>query len=231
MSAKIQTEIEFPNTWGGKRKKAGRKRKAPRKQVPHRARSSLASRFPVHVTVRVTRRVRKLRGFRMASALRKVFARSCAREGFRICQFSVQGNHVHMICEAIDQQALGTGMRAFNARLAQAVNAAMRSRGQVVAERSHQEILKTPQQVRNALCYVLQNARRHGVAPSGWLGGIDPYSSGRYFDGWSEVPDLPEPGPDEPAVVADAHTWLLTTGWRRRGLIGVHEVPAAAQAR
>jgi REP element-mobilizing transposase RayT len=229
MAAKVQVEIEFPNTWGGKRRKAGRKRKAPRPQVKHRARPPLASRFPVHITVRVTDRVRKLRGFRMASALRKVFAQSCKREGFRICHFSVQGNHVHLICEAADRDALGSGMRAFNARLAQAVNGAMRKRGQVVAERSHQEILKTPQQVRNAVCYVLQNARRHGVSPAGWLGGIDPFSSGRYFDGWREMPDLPAPGPDEPPVVADARTWLLTTGWRRHGLLRIDEMPAAGR--
>ncbi len=84
-----QLSITFPNRWGGKRPGAGRKRLAKRKRVRHRTRPKLASRFPVHVTMRVKHDVRRLRNFKMCAVLRRAFVAGCRREGFRICQFSV----------------------------------------------------------------------------------------------------------------------------------------------
>jgi hypothetical protein len=69
--------------------------------------------------------------------------------------------------------------------------------------------------VRNALVYVLQNARHHGLRRSG----VDPFSSGASFDGW-EAPIAVVAGPG-----ARARSWLLTLGWRRHGLIRPDEMP------
>jgi len=86
--------------------------------------------------------------------------------------------------------------------------------------------------VRWALCYLLQNGRRHGTSPRGivdpeW---IDPRSSGPAFDGWKgDVAAGRESGRRvAEAPVAAARTWLLATGRRRHGLIRVDAVPAAA---
>ncbi len=104
-------------------------------------------------------------------------------------------------------------------------------KGSVFDDRYQVEVLTNPRQVRNALCYVLQNARRHGIhrfRPSGW---VDPCSSARYFDGWDGEVNLPPAEPDAARPVADAETWLLRTGWQRWGLIGIDEVPAAGRSR
>jgi hypothetical protein len=73
--------------------------------------------------------------------------------------------------------------------------------------------LKTPREVRGVLEYLMHNARRHGyrVAPEG----PDPYSSGRWFDGWSgwRADTL------WTAPLAQARAWIVTRGWRRLGLI------------
>ena len=100
--------------------------------------------------------------------------------------------------------------------------------GKVFADRFHDVHLSSPRQVRAALCYVLHNARRHGERLEARFGGIDPFSSAWYFDGWAD--DGWRRGlspPAGPPPVAPAAHWLLTTGWRQRGLIGVEEVPAA----
>jgi hypothetical protein len=73
----------------------------------------------------------------------------------------------------------------------------------------------------------MQNARRHGLEPGGTGAWVDPFSSARYFDGWREPPPIDPPDPAELPPVATPRTWLLGTGWRRRGLIGIGEVPPA----
>jgi REP element-mobilizing transposase RayT len=196
--------------------------------VPHDARPALASRFPVHITVRLREGLPHLRNFELGKVLRGAFVRGCDRGRFRICHFAVLGNHIHLICEAADAQALSSGVAGWKVRVARNLNREWDRRGEVFEDRYHEEILRTPTQVRNALLYVLQNARRHGERGRGWVGGVDPFSSGRYFDGWRDAPDIPPPDPGEPLPVAPATTFLLTTGWRQRGLIGVGELPAAA---
>ena len=104
-------------------------------------------------------------------------------------------------------------------------------RGRVVEDRYHEHILKTPQEVRNALCYVLRNSARHELEwdTAGGVPGVDPYSSGAYFDGWRK--DRGPPTGSEPPPVSPAHTWLLKVGWRRCGLIGIEEIPGRKASR
>jgi hypothetical protein len=87
-------------------------------------------------------------------------------------------------------------------------------------------VLRNPREVRNALAYVLLNARRHLAkntrVPT--TGRVDPASSGRWFAGWRR----PVPAAHDPPAVTRAKTWLLSVGWRRWGRIEVSEVPGPA---
>ena len=101
--------------------------------------------------------------------------------------------------------------------------------GRLFEDRYHDVHLASPRQVRAALCYVLNNARRHGERLEARYGGIDPFSSAWYFDGWADEGWRQAVGPPGGAPpVAPATHWLLTTGWRRHRLISPTEVPAAA---
>ena len=223
-----QLAIEFPNTWGGRRPRAGRKRRAPRPRVPHRRRAALASRFPVHVTVRLADGLPRLRGFEVAKVLRRAFVHGCNKGRFRICQFSIQGNHIHLICEAADATALARGIQGFKVRVARGLNRRWRREGGVFDDRYHAETLETPRQTHAALRYVLLNARHHNVTLPAWCHGVDPFSSAWYFDGWRDDTwrtGLSPPEDGEGPSVAPAHSWLLRTGWRRHGLIDVADRP------
>ncbi len=202
----------------------------------HGQRERFAKPLPAHVTLRMGADVPSLRTVPVVRAIEETFARGCARPGFRLVQYSLQGNHAHFIVEARDQRALGRGMMAIGSRLGLAVNRAMgRKRGRVVADRYHARLLRTPREVRNALRYVLLNARRHAAtAARNALRTIeailDPASSARWFDGWKlgkrTAESAPEPAAGRGALpVARARTWLLTTGWRRHGLLDPAEVP------
>jgi hypothetical protein len=54
-------------------------------------------------------------------------------------------------------------MKAIGARLALAVNRVAGRAGRVFTQRYHLQLLPTPRQVRNALRYVLLNARHHAA--------------------------------------------------------------------
>jgi len=210
-----QIDMKFPS-WGGKREGAGRPR-VGRGSMPHRQREALASRFPVHVTLRVVRQIRGLRYKSRYRVVRNAFVKGCLRENFRITNFSVLGDHIHMIAEAKDAGALARGIQGFKVRVARGLNGLLGRKGGVFAERYHSRILRTPREVRSALAYVLNNARRHGYAiPKGLP---DRYSSWAHFTGWRGLHlrrarrELPKE--NGPPPVAEAVTWLLRDGWRK----------------
>jgi REP element-mobilizing transposase RayT len=112
-----------------------------------------------------------------------------------------------------------------------------RRKGTVFPDRYHAEIIATPRQARNALCYVLNNWRKHREDQrehaEGWL--VDPFSSGWAFGGWQERGDSPFAWKTretyEPMLTAYPQTWLLREGWRRSGgPLSVFDVPGARGA-
>ena len=192
-----QTTLPFHRNgkWGGYRPGAGRKPlpTSQRSGVPHRERAKLASRYPVHTTVRLRQGLPPLRNRRTNRVLRRCFAAACDRLGFRLIHYSVQSNHLHLLCEAVDRNALSRGMQGLLIRVAKALNRLWQRQGSVFAERYHEHILRTPREVRNALAYVLNNLWRHlrGACPSAGSDsacGLDGFASGFWFDGWRDRP-------------------------------------------
>jgi hypothetical protein len=183
--------------------------------------------------------VPSLRLQKVVDAVERTFAAGCAREGFRLVHYSLQGNHAHLIVEARDTDAIGRGMKAIGSRLALAVNRVTEHTGRVLADRYHMRLLRTPREVHHALRYVLLNGRKHfaaakraGVRAAEAL--LDRASSARWFDGWKAgnrtASSAPEPAAGRvQAPVARARTWLLSVGWRRHGLLDPAEVPGAAR--
>ena len=225
-----QQELPFDRgRHGGKRAGAGRKPGPGRRRVPHGRRPRLQKQSPVHVTTRMVAGLRRLRAVKLVAVLRRAFAHGCKKTGFRICQFSIQGNHIHMICEASDATRLARGVQGWAVRIARGVNRVLGRRGKVFGDRYHARYIKTPREMRAALCYVLNNARRHGERLSPRWNGIDPFSSAWWFDGWNDDAWRNGLSPPPLRTVETARSWLLTTGWRRRGLIGIEEVPPAGR--
>jgi putative transposase len=189
--------------------------------VAHRQRPALASRFPVHVTLRARFGLPSLRLSKSRDAL--LFALRAARDRFgcRIVHYSIQSTHVHLVCEADDQVSLSRGLRGLLIRMARHFNRVHARRGAVWADRYHERILRTPREVRTVLVYVLGNWRHHGGEQYP-LGCIDPCSSAPWFDGFAEAV-LPA-SEFWPAPVSTARTWLLLQGYQQhRGKISVDE--------
>ncbi len=210
-----QLEIEF-HAWGGARDGAGRKRRPGRRaSVAHRRRERHARAHPVHVTLRARRGLPALREGVLFRAIRARIALA-SRARFRVVQFSVQKDHLHLIVEADDGRALARGIQGLAIRIARAVNGLLGVRGRVWGDRFHSRELTKPRAVRNALVYVLMNAKKHGVA----AGALDPLSSAAWFDGF-----VCEPRPRGDPPVRPPETWLARVGWRAHGLIRPDERP------
>jgi REP element-mobilizing transposase RayT len=205
---------------GGRRPGAGRPRNG-RGGVPHRKRPILAAWFPVHVTLSARFGLPSLRLAESRRALTAAIAAARDRFGCRIIHFSIQTNHVHLLCEAKDRVSLSRGICGLLVRMARGYNRVHGRRGPVWASRYHARILRTPREVRTVLVYVLGNWRHHGGERYP-LGCIDPCSSALWFDGFAEAV-LPVCTDSAPPVAA-AKTWLLSVGYRRyRGRISVDE--------
>lgn len=230
-----QSSLPFAS-WGGKRDSAGRPAK-PGAKLRHAPRASLAAQHPVHVTLRALPGSPNLRRASIYASVEGALRAAREREDFRVVHFSVQPNHLHLLVEARGATALSRGMQGLAIRIARGVNRVAGRTGKLWADRFHARALRSPREVRLALCYVLQNTRRHAttartlVDPS-W---IDPRSSGPWFDGWrlrnagealAAAHGLHDAG--EIAPTSPPRTWLLATGWRRHGLIRLDEVPSAA---
>jgi REP element-mobilizing transposase RayT len=171
------------------------------------------------MTMRAAAHVPSLRSVSLFASIRDAIADS-PNATFRVLHFSVQQDHVHAIVEADSHEDLTKGIRGLVIRIALAVKRAARV-GRVWGDRYHARALKTPREVRHAIAYVLLNFRKHLRASAG----IDPRSSGPWFDGWKWPPRAPE----APSPTSVARTWLAATGWRRHGLIDPREGPIPAR--
>jgi REP element-mobilizing transposase RayT len=203
---------------GGARRGAGRKPNGPRAGVPHASRGVVRGATPVLVTMKVLAGIANLRNRRRFERVLRGIRKACDRFQTRIVEFSVQHDHVHLVVESENAHALSRAMKGLAVRLARGLNRSLGRRGPVFADRFHHRALATPRQVRNALAYVLCNARKHGVAPSirGWL---DPLSSAPSFGGWMH--EVVAAARD----TASPRSWLLRVGWRRGGLLHPDRTP------
>ena len=222
---------------GGKRTGAGRPPRVPgRSSERHKTRAKVNHRHPQHVTLRVVRDVGYLRKPHMYRAVRKalrvVWDRD--RDDFRIVHYSIQGNHIHLVCEADNKLALALGMRGFEISAAKRLNdevsrkRGVRRRGQVFADRYHVRPITSVRQTMHCLSYVLNNWRHHGLSgPSLFDGKLDYYSSAILFPGWKErtTPTIHIPASYEVPAVSPPRTWLLGEAWKRARRISVYAVP------
>ena len=225
-----QTEMEFMT-----HRRPGRK-KSPDSGVSHATRPALKASCPMHVTKKLVAGLPGLRCPEAWSVITDAIRQANRARLVRVIEFTVQGDHLHMLCEGGDAQAVGRGLGGLFTSVARQLNRLWERCGKVFSERYHREDLTTPTQVRNAIRYVLGNIYKHVegiVRMTGGSGRLcpDPYSSGVWFGGYRE----PAGGLDRAALggvapcTVDGLSWLMRKGWRRLGLLSVLDGPVGAR--
>jgi REP element-mobilizing transposase RayT len=159
--------------------------------VPHKTRTALPARFPVHVTLKLRPGLPSLRRRDAYAVLVQAFDAVNERPDFRVVHHSVQSNHVHLLCEAGGRRALSRGVQSLAIRIVKRLNRLWQRAGKLFVGRYHEHVLRSPSEVRNALDYLRSNARKHGL----WLrvGRPDPFASS--------------------APMVRARSWLLSAAW------------------
>ncbi len=221
-STQMTFEERRKYTRAGKRKKRPGPKPGARPNVRHRTRAELKKWNPIHVTLRGVQGLPSFRTQVIYPAFERA-VRTTRREDFRIVEFSIQRDHVHLVVEADDAGALARGMKSFTVRANRLYNAAHgRMRGRVWSDRYHRHDLKTPFEVRRALVYCLQNIKKHNAVAEG-VRSIDPCSSARWFTGWNATRTFLTEDGDRPSEVP--RTLLLRTLWKKHGLVDPTERP------
>jgi REP element-mobilizing transposase RayT len=109
----------------------------------------------------MARHVYNLRSRRAFSVIGPAIAAAADRFGVRIIEFSVQGNHIHLVVEAAAHEALARAMQGFLIRVAKGLNRMMSRTGRVLADRYYAHLLETPTEARWAVSYVRRNYHKH----------------------------------------------------------------------
>ncbi len=218
------TDYRMHHGLGGPRKGAGRK-PSGRRCDPKRAREKFDRVMPVHVTLRVRDGLPSLRRGAFIREIRKSFGEMGERGDFRLLHYSFQTDHVHLIVEASNQNALGRGMMAINSRIAHAVKRVYCVVGDVISGAYHAHLLKTSMEAYRAIAYVLMYIRKHwrqkhGEPPNRVQ--IDEASSARWFEGFTRTLPADRTGKRE---VGHPKSWLLTRGLEKHGLINPALIP------
>jgi REP-associated tyrosine transposase len=202
-AADMAIQLSFPPRGvGGARPGAGR---PCGNRVTHHGRAPVDARHPLHVVLRILPGIWSLRSKTLFRQIRYAFMKLTEREGFRLVHFSVQGNHIHLIVEADNTEALSRAMQSMNTRIAKRINARMSRRGRVFDDRFFARSLRNPTEVANAIAYVLENSHRHDARS-----GLAAYTT--------EEPDAFTSlalANSEPSLVTAPKTWLLRVGWTR----------------
>src|SRR5215467_12484470 len=103
-------------TWGGKRRGAGRPPGPGRRSVPHRRRTPHVARYPAHVTLCAVSGLPSLRDERTFAAIQRALGRATTAK-FRVFEYSVQADHVHLLVEADGPTRFERGMRGLTIRI------------------------------------------------------------------------------------------------------------------
>src|SRR5205085_7153486 len=109
-------------------KRLGRPPTGKRRDPRHRTRPEVNRHHPQHVTLRVVDGVGWLRRMDMYKAIRRAMHAALRRADFRCVHASIQGNHIHLVCEAENRRALSRGVQGAKISMAYWIKAALRKR-------------------------------------------------------------------------------------------------------
>jgi REP element-mobilizing transposase RayT len=224
-----QLEMQGCAGHGGKRKGAGRPNLSG--LVSHMKREPVNWKLPLHINTKIRAHYPSMR----RKDVVKIFEGCCARTkkfGLHVIHFTIQSNHIHLICEAKNNEALGRGMQALLSSFAKALKKQMLrwkgarrpAKGSLFNGRYHLRAIHSPTQMKRTLRYVLLNDQKHTRTGYQY---IDLFSSAPIFPHWHQLLgksmdrkllwdlDMLAPLKPEDLGLSPPQSWLAREGWMR----------------
>lgn len=199
---------------GGFREGAGRKRQNEI-ELPHVAREKIDARTPMHITLKMCAEVPGIRTPQFLNSFTAGVERAKSK-GLRVQQFSIQEDHIHLVAECDDNDALTKGLASLSASIVWALRKVFGFFGRVFASRFHMNAIRVPRLMRNTLRYVLTNRHHHTGDEFG-----DVYSTIYSFDAIEELIGTQLQGCRPrwqgglEACLTPARSWMQNVGWKR----------------
>jgi putative transposase len=136
----------------------------PNPKVLHRSREGVAAGVPCHATIKVRKKIPSLRTPAVRRVIEETFRASEGKvPGFTLRQYVFQEDHMHLIVEADDADALRRGMGSLTARFGLGVNRALKRKGPVLEDRYHLDVLSSRSDAREAFAFMRSDARQRAA--------------------------------------------------------------------
>lgn len=136
---------------GGRRPGSGRKR-LHSKGISHKKREKVTHKTPLHINFKYKLTIRS---DNFCKILEKAIQNAEAKD-FIVAIYTIQHNHVHIIAETENNKRLSSGMKSLTRTIVKLLG-----KGSVQLERYHLHVLKSPQETKRAVEYVLYNDLKH----------------------------------------------------------------------
>ncbi|MCB9916420.1 MAG: transposase [Planctomycetes bacterium] len=207
--------------WGGARQGAGRKAKPD--AIHHDRREHVCKSHHLHITLKLVEGLPTLRGVDGGEVCTEAIRAVRRREGFDVFQFSIQGDHLHLLARATSPARLAAAMKSLTCRIARGLNKRWGRRGRVFAARFHAEVIRSLRHLWHTLRYVLCNHNKHETGRTLLRGRLVPdlFSSGRYFEHWRDHAHEPDWNPRHPDAHVSPPSWQLLECVRRYGRLSL----------
>lgn len=150
------------------------------KGIRHRRREFLRRPSSLHLTVKLNRA--DIKNKLVLKILKKAIFRARLK-GLCIVHFSLEHDHIHLLAEGENNYILSKAMQGFGVSLSKRLNSLLKIKGQRYKHRYHLRVLKSANEVKNVVNYILKNGIKHKTSRTI----IQPFNSALVLHDWRVV--------------------------------------------
>lgn len=131
--------------------------------IRHICRDVIKKTVNMHITIKLEKKKAGLKNKVTLQLLHKAIKKA-RMSGLRILHYTLEFDHIHLMTEADCNASLSKGMQSFGITFSKGINKIKSQNGRVYKHRYHLRLLKSRQEVRNVIAYILGNGARHGTS-------------------------------------------------------------------
>lgn len=128
--------------------------------IRHIARDQLKRKTSLHLTIKIEKTKAGLKNKDILKQLHTSIKKARII-GLRVIHYTLEFDHIHLLVEVDNKEQLGKGMQSFGISFSKGINKIKSLSGRVFKTRYHFRKLKTKQEIKNVIHYILGNSIKH----------------------------------------------------------------------